>query len=140
MPLTLAKLVHRLLLAAALSCVGVGPAALAAEKQKTFGSPEEAVKTLLTATAAGDIKALESILGPGSASLIRSGDAVADRAGRERFAKAYESLCAMRRHATPFEEDRCRDKRNACNCGECRANSLPRGLGKAAFIVRCRPR
>jgi len=89
MPLTLAKLVHRLLLAAALSCVGVGPAALAAEKQKTFGSPEEAVKTLLTATAAGDIKALESILGPGSASLIRSGDAVADRAGRERFAKAY---------------------------------------------------
>jgi hypothetical protein len=89
MPLTLAKLIHRLLLAAALYCVGVSPAALAADRQKTFGSPEEAVKTLMTATTAGDIKALESILGPGSASLIRSGDAVADRTGRERFAKAY---------------------------------------------------
>ena len=89
MPLTLAKFVHRLLLAAALCCVGVGPAALAAEKQKTFGSPEDAAQALGAASRAGDVKALESILGPGSASLLRSGDAVADRRGRERFAKAY---------------------------------------------------
>ena len=89
MPLTLAKFVHRLLLAAALCCVGVGPAALAAEKQKTFGSPEDAANALAAASRASDVKALESILGPGSARLIRSGDAVADRRGRERFAQAY---------------------------------------------------
>ena len=97
MLLTLAKFVHRLLLAAALSCLGVGPAALAAEKQKTFGSPEEAAKALAAASRAGDVKALESILGPGSASLIRSGDAVADRRGRERFAQAYEDASKVER-------------------------------------------
>jgi Protein of unknown function (DUF2950) len=97
MPLTLAKLVHGLLLAAALSCVGVGPAALAAEKQKTFNSPEDAAKALAAASGAGDVKALESILGPGSGSLIRSGDAVADRRGRERFAKAYAESSKVER-------------------------------------------
>ena len=97
MPLTLAKFVHRLLLAAALSCVGVGPAALAAEKQKTFGSPEDAANALAAASRAGDVKALESILGPGSARLIRSGDAVADRRGRERFAQAYAEASKVER-------------------------------------------
>jgi hypothetical protein len=77
-----------ILLAALIAAFG-SQEALAADKQKTFGSPEEAVKALLTATTAGDVKVLESILGPGSASLVRSGDAVADRTGRERFAKAY---------------------------------------------------
>jgi hypothetical protein len=77
------------ILAAALIAAAASPVALAADKQKTFGSPEEAVKALVTATTAGDVKALESILGPGSANLVRSGDAVADRTGRERFAKAY---------------------------------------------------
>ena len=97
MPLTLAKLVHGLLLAAALCCVGVGPAALAAEKQKTFNSPEDAAKALGAASRAGDVKALENILGPGSASLIRSGDSVADRRGRERFAQAYEEASKVER-------------------------------------------
>ena len=89
MPRTLAKLVHRLLLAAALICVGVAHAALPAEKQKTFESPEEAAKALVAAASAGDAKALANILGPGSARLVGSGDAVADRKGRERFAQAY---------------------------------------------------
>jgi len=97
MPLMLAKFVHRLLLAAALSCVGVGPAALAAEKQKTFGSPEDAANALAAASRASDVKALESILGPGSARLIRSGDAVADRRGRERFAQAYAEASKVER-------------------------------------------
>ena len=97
MPLTLAKFVHRLLLAAALSCLGVGPAALAAEKQKTFGSPEDAANALAAASRASDVKALESILGPGSARLIRSGDAVADRRGRERFAQAYAEASKVER-------------------------------------------
>jgi hypothetical protein len=97
MPLTLAKFVHRLLLAAALCCVGVGPAALAAEKQKTFGSPEDAANALAAASRASDVKALESILGLGSARLIRSGDAVADRRGRERFAQAYAEASKVER-------------------------------------------
>ena len=97
MPLTLAKFVHGLLLAAALCCVGVGPAALAAEKQKTFGSPEDAANALAAASRASDVKALESILGPGSARLIRSGDAVADRRGRERFAQAYAEASKVER-------------------------------------------
>jgi hypothetical protein len=97
MPLTLAKLVHGLLLAAALFCVGASPAALAAEKQKTFSSPEDAAKALGAASRAGDVKALENILGPGSASLIRSGDSVADRRGRERFAQAYEEASKVER-------------------------------------------
>jgi hypothetical protein len=97
MPLTLTNLVHGLLLAAALSCVGVGPVALAAEKQETFSSPEDAAKALGAASRAGDVKALENILGPGSASLIRSGDSVADRRGRERFAQAYEEASKVER-------------------------------------------
>ncbi len=97
MPLTLGKLVHRLLLAAALLCVGVGPAALAADKQMTFGSPEDAAQALGAASRAGDLKALASILGPGSASLLRSGDAVADRRGRERFATAYAESSKVER-------------------------------------------
>lgn len=88
MPLTLAKLVHALLLAAALVCVG--PVALAAEKQKTFGSPEEAAKALVAAVGKGNLKEMQAILGPGSKALVQSGDAVADRRGRERFVRAYE--------------------------------------------------
>jgi hypothetical protein len=89
MPRTLVKFVQGLLLAAGLSCAGAGPAALAAEGQKTFASPQEAAQALGAAAGAGNVKALESILGPGSAALLRSGDAVADRRGRERFAKAF---------------------------------------------------
>ena len=84
--MTPAMLVRGLLLAAALSfCGAVG----AAEKQKTFATPEDAAKALAAAAVAGDAKALEVVLGPGSASLVRSGDAVADRRGRERFAQSY---------------------------------------------------
>ena len=84
--MTSTMLVRGLLLAAALSlCGAVG----AAEKQKTFATPEDAAKALAAAAGAGDARALESVLGPGSASLVRSGDAVADRRGRERFAQSY---------------------------------------------------
>jgi hypothetical protein len=65
------------------------PAALAAEGgQKTFASPEEAVKALIAA--AGDAKAILAILGPEAKALINSGDAVADNEARERFLKAYK--------------------------------------------------
>ncbi len=65
------------------------PDAFTADGQKSFGSPEEAAKALVTAVTAGDLKAMRDILGPGSEGLVQSGDAVADRAGRERFVRAY---------------------------------------------------
>ncbi len=85
------------ILAATLIAAAASAAALAADKQKIFDSPEEAAKALGAASRAGDVKALESILGPGSASLIRSGDAVADRRGRERFAQAYDEASKVER-------------------------------------------
>lgn len=85
------------ILAASLIAAAVSPLALAADKQKTFGSPEDAAQALAAASRAGDVKSLESILGPGSASLLRSGDAVADRRGRERFAQAYAEASRVER-------------------------------------------
>jgi hypothetical protein len=65
---------------------------LAAEpKQKTFASPEEAVKALVAALKAEDTKALSALFGPGSKDLVSSGDAVADKARRDRFVSDYEA-------------------------------------------------
>jgi hypothetical protein len=85
------------ILAAMLIAAAGPPMALAADKQKAFGSPEEAAKALAAASGAGDVKSLEAILGSGSASLLRSGDAVADRRGRERFAQAYAEASRVER-------------------------------------------
>jgi hypothetical protein len=62
----------------------------AAEGQKTFASPQEAVTALVAAAKGNDTKAMHAVLGPGAKGVLSSGDAVADRAGRERFIKAYE--------------------------------------------------
>lgn len=62
----------------------------AAEGQKTFASPNEAVAALIAAAKGHDTKAMLAVLGPGSKALVYSGDAIADRTGRERFVKAYE--------------------------------------------------
>jgi Protein of unknown function (DUF2950) len=59
-------------------------------KQRTFSSPDEAVRALTTAVKDNNDKALVAILGPKSGNLISSGDKVDDRKGRERFLKAYE--------------------------------------------------
>ena len=59
-------------------------------KQKTYGTPEEAVKDLIAAVKANDSKALISILGPEGKSIASSGDKAADREGGARFVKAYE--------------------------------------------------
>lgn len=60
------------------------------QRQQRFSTPEQAVRALVDATRADDLKAMLSILGPGSRTLIVSGDGVADNAGRERFVAAYE--------------------------------------------------
>jgi len=60
------------------------------QDQKTFASPDEAVKAMLEAIKAEDVKVLSAIFGPGSEDLISSGDPVADKAERERFINLYE--------------------------------------------------
>ena len=75
----------------AILLLGGSPAALAAGmSQKRFPSPEEAVKSLVAAVRANDIKEMRAILGPGSRDVISSGDDMADRVGREKFLKAYD--------------------------------------------------
>jgi hypothetical protein len=65
-------------------------AATAKANSKTFASPEEAVKALVDAMKTGEKAELSAIFGPGSESLISSGDDVKDKAGREWFLKNYE--------------------------------------------------
>ena len=59
--------------------------------QKSFKSPEEAVKALVDASKGNDKKELMAIFGPAGKELISSGDEVADQAGRDRFVRAYEA-------------------------------------------------
>jgi hypothetical protein len=59
-------------------------------KQKTFASPEEAVKSLVDAVKANSNAELLAIFGPGSEDLISSGDDVADKNAREKFLSDYQ--------------------------------------------------
>ncbi len=84
--------------AVAMLLLGAFSASLAAgTPQKSFPSPEEAVKSLVAAVRANDEKEMFAILGPGSRELISSGDEVADRAGREKFLKAYDQLNGLQK-------------------------------------------
>jgi len=58
-------------------------------KQRTFASPEEAVKALVEALKSNDAKAVEAIFGPGSRDILLSGDPVADKAVEEKFLSRY---------------------------------------------------
>jgi 23S rRNA maturation mini-RNase III len=80
-------------IAAAVMLAGFHQSAFAIDvKQKSFKSPEEAASALVGATKVNDTKELLMILGPAGKDLIFSGDAVADKAGRDRFVKAYEEM------------------------------------------------
>jgi len=61
-------------------------------KQKSFASPEEAVNALVATVKADDKQELLAILGSGGKELLSSGDEVADKAGREKFLKAYNEM------------------------------------------------
>ncbi len=81
------------ILPAVLLILALGAPALAASagsKQKSFASPEDAVQGLIAALKDNDDKKLAAILGPGSKSLISSGDKVADKNGRAEFVRLYE--------------------------------------------------
>lgn len=79
-----------LTLTAGLLCIVAGSHAIAAERQRSFASPEEAVKAFVAAVRSHDLKAILNVLGPGSEELVDSGDAVSDKASRERFVKAFD--------------------------------------------------
>ena len=70
--------------------IGSHEALAGGAKQQRFASPEEAVKALVEALKAGDMKAMLAILGPEARPLISSGDQVADTQGRQRFVAEYE--------------------------------------------------
>lgn len=59
--------------------------------QKTFSSPEDAVLALVAAAKTNDTERLLAILGPEGKQLLFSGDEVEDKAGIDRFVKAYDA-------------------------------------------------
>ena len=64
----------------------------AAVAQKTFASPEDAIKALQAATATKDQAALDEIFGPGFRELM-TGDKVQDANNEEKFAAAMAQSC-----------------------------------------------
>jgi len=68
--------------------VAVTTAIAGAAGQRTFSSPDEAVSALVAAARVDDDAALLAIFGPEGKGVISSGDEVADRTERERFAQA----------------------------------------------------
>jgi hypothetical protein len=70
---------------------------LDARAQQAFKSPEEAADALVAAVRAGDRKTMVSVLGPGSAQIISSGDAVADQNTRQAFLAAFDAKHQVRK-------------------------------------------
>ncbi|MGH7802137.1 MAG: DUF2950 domain-containing protein [Thermodesulfobacteriota bacterium] len=59
-------------------------------KQKSYASPEDAVKALIDAVKANNNQELLAIFGPEGKDIISSGDEVADKNTREKFLSDYE--------------------------------------------------
>ena len=66
-------------------------------KQTTFKSPGAAVKALMDAAAAQDVKRLVAIFGPGSEDIVSSGDDAADARDRVLFVKYYNEAHRLER-------------------------------------------
>ncbi|MGH7077839.1 MAG: DUF2950 domain-containing protein [Acetobacteraceae bacterium] len=70
----------------------IAPAAgRATAAAQSFASADQAVAALVTALRTNNTRALAEILGPGSAPLISSGDAVADATARQNFLASYDA-------------------------------------------------
>jgi hypothetical protein len=69
-------------------------------EQRTFASPDEAVRTLVGALKAEDTKMLTAIFGPGSEDIFSSGDPVADKAEHELFITRYEQKNSLEEETT----------------------------------------
>ena len=62
----------------------------AASAQQSFQSPEDAATALAAAAKSGATSDILKVLGNKAADIVESGDVVADKAARERFAAAYD--------------------------------------------------
>lgn len=71
--------------------------ATAAAGPMRFSSPGKGVAALVSAVRAHDVKRLTAIFGPGSESLVSSGDRVADRSDRKKFLDMYHERHAIDR-------------------------------------------
>ena len=93
-----------LLFAAVMLSLALLPgSSLAATTQRSFPSPEEAVKSLIEALKANDVQALQGIFGPDSEELIESGDPVEDQARRTHFVKLYEQKNSLTQSGAGME-------------------------------------
>ena len=78
------------MLIGAVALVASIAAAATSIRQSHFATPELAVQALVAASRDNDQSALLSILGADGAKLIRSGDPIEDKRGRELFVSAFE--------------------------------------------------
>jgi hypothetical protein len=83
-----------LLLAPAIA-TSAEPASKSTAKQRTFETPQQAGDALIAAAAVYDVPTLEAILGPGSADLVETQDAVQDRNRLAAFAAMAREKTAV---------------------------------------------
>jgi len=77
--------------------IAYGKAASATQKQKTFSSPEEALKAAITAVKSDNNKEVLAIFGAEAKEVMFSGDPVSDKQRRERFIHAYDQKNSLSR-------------------------------------------
>ena len=83
---TIASTLIAAALAATVACTSSEPPR---PQQKTFGSPEEAVRALADVVKAADVEQLSAIFGPDSKELVDTSDPVTARRNRETFTAAF---------------------------------------------------
>ncbi len=89
-------LVSRALLLPLAASLVLGLAACARKSDHaTFASPEDAVTALIEAGRKSDMARLRELFGPGSESILASGDPVADTNARDHFLKQYDAKHAL---------------------------------------------
>lgn len=84
------SLQHQLRRAVCIALLVLVDASAHAEDQQVFASAEEAVQALVAVLSKDDLAGLDRLLGPGSEEILSSGDAVADKRGREDFLALYK--------------------------------------------------
>lgn len=73
-------------------CTAFNPSQAATKgvQQKTYNSPDDAVKAFIEAVKSDNLKQMVAILGPHGKNIVSSGDDIADKGVREKFIKLYD--------------------------------------------------
>src|SRR5262245_27511773 len=82
------------LVLAAAGAIGLAACAKKSD-HASFDSPEDAVAALADAGRKGDLTRLREVFGPGSESILSSGDDVADKTARENFIRQFDAKHAI---------------------------------------------